>query len=114
MQASSTIRVKIDNTKITAQEVNPYSGKDGRMIPLAYFQGAGNWINGELLAMNSYYQKFNDAEKSLREFVIKKINLHHEDELSQEIYTVEQYGDLIRAHKIYDARLLDGNNIILV
>ena len=110
MQINPVIRVRVDDSKITAMEVNPYAGFDGRGMDIDYF----NRRCGVSLPMDVYQKKYETAQNSLREFVIRKINIENGHQDIPDKYTIEQYGECIQSKKIYNARILEGNNIILL
>lgn len=52
--------------------VNPYGDFEGKRININAFNGAGGFINGELLTMSGYVKKFDEAQPYVGNWILIK------------------------------------------
>ncbi len=113
----SLVRVRIDESKLTATEINPYAGKNGKKMDSSQFEQCGGVVNGEFLTINDYHQKYAVAEMGLREFVIRQYLVANggiDGDDAADKYTIEEYGSFIQSNKLYEAGILESGGIILL
>ena len=99
------VRVTVAGNKLTAKEVHPLGSYYHHVIRFG--------VSGLRFILPDKHKEWVAIDKTLRTFLIRKINLKEEGKPLIKKYTVEEFGDMLYRSKEYLALIINKNSIML-